>query len=137
MKHSRVLVAVVSALTFALAIFPTEGCIQSYAQGPTTVLAVSMVPLDDATGVPLSTTVSAAFDGAMTASTINETTFKVTTGGTLVAGSISYDAGTHRATFTPTSALAPLTTYVVGMAGMKDASGVLVAEKSWSFKTGS
>lgn len=70
--------------------------------------------------------------------TIGSATGTVSMATSPVGGSISYNSATHTATFTPTSALSPLTTYraTIGT-GVKDASGTpLATAKSWSFTTG-
>src|SRR5205807_327399 len=91
---------------------------------PPTVLSTS--PADGATNVPITTVVTATFSEAMDASTINGTTFtlKVTSGGAAVAGTVTYDAATHVATFTPTASLLPSTGYTATVTtGAKDAAG--------------
>src|SRR6185503_12328550 len=67
------------------------------------------VPVNAATGVAISGKVAAVFSEAMDPSTITTATFTLKRGTTAVAGTVSYAGVT--ATFTPTSALAPLTTF--------------------------
>ena len=90
-------------------------------------------PLNGATGVAV---VTASFSEAMMASTISTTTFKVTgPGATPVAGTVTYDATTHIARFTPNSALALGTAYTATITtGAKDTSGnPLATDHVWTF----
>ena len=92
-------------------------------------------PLNGATGVAV---ITASFSEAMTASTISGTSFTLTgPGATAVAGTVTYNAATYMATFTPTSALAPGTVYTATVTGAaKDAAGnALATNYSWSFTT--
>src|SRR4029078_2349531 len=84
----------------------------------------SPAPADLATNVAVSTPVTATFSEAMDATTISGTTFtlKTTSGSVAVAGSVTYDPATRKATFTPTSPLANNTNYTTTVTtGVKDA----------------
>jgi len=76
-----------------------------------------------------------------TATTINGTTtnftLKTTSGGVAVPGTVTYDAGTKVATFTPSSSLATNTVYTATVTtGVKDAAGnAMAANKVWAFTT--
>ncbi len=70
---------------------------------PPTVTLVN--PISGAAGVARGATITAVFSEDMTASTINTTTFTVSG----IAGSVSYDAPSNKATFTP-SGLMPYNT---------------------------
>ena len=104
-----------------------------------TVTATS--PVNGATGVATSTTVTVTFSEDMDASTLNSpaTNFRlnVTVGGAVVAGSVSYNAVTRIATFTPTASLLPSTNYTATVTtGAKDAAGnALAANATFSFTT--
>src|SRR5207245_2962446 len=67
------------------------------------------VPVNAASGVAANHTVAAAFSEAMDPLTVSTATFTSKQGTTPVAGTVSYAGVTG--TFTPASALAPLTTY--------------------------
>ncbi|MDB5190459.1 MAG: hypothetical protein JWQ96_22 [Segetibacter sp.] len=97
---------------------------------------VSTSPVNASTGVSLNSKVSATFNEEMNSSTINAKTFTLTQGATPIAGVITY-AGTT-ATFTPTSNLAPNTTYTATMmAGVEDvAANAMISNYVWSFTTG-
>jgi ice-binding like protein/Big-like domain-containing protein len=92
-------------------------------------------PIDGATGVAI---ITASFSEAMNASTITSTTFGVSeTGAAAVTGTVTYNATTHIATFTPTTALALGTDYTATITtGAKDAAGnALASNHVWSFTT--
>ncbi|MDP9037712.1 MAG: Ig-like domain-containing protein [Acidobacteriota bacterium] len=96
---------------------------------------VSTVPANAATGVPASQVVSATFSTAMNPGSINGTTFKVSSAGGAVAGTVTY-SGTV-ATFTPTAPLAYNTLYTGTITtGAVDVAGdPLAANYVWSFTT--
>ncbi|MDP4263601.1 MAG: Ig-like domain-containing protein [Bacteroidota bacterium] len=106
---------------------------------PPTVTSVS--PLSGATGVSVSTAVSAIFSEAMTASTISGTTFQLkNASNTLITATVTYNAATNTATLTPSAALVNSTVYTAtitgGASGVKDAAGnALVNNFTWSFTT--
>ncbi|SDS52762.1 Ig-like domain-containing protein [Pseudarthrobacter equi] len=99
------------------------------AAAPPAVL--STAPTDKATGVGVNTAPAATFNQSVTASSI---TFKLQTGATVVAGSVSYSGTT--ATFTPGSALAFSTTYTATVSGATNSAGTaMAAPYSWTFTT--
>ena len=93
-------------------------------------------PLTNATGIVSNKVVTLTFSEAMTASTINGTTFTLKQGTTLVSGNVAYSGTT--ATFTPTNGLAASTTYTATInTGAKDLAGnALAANIVWTFTTG-
>jgi hypothetical protein len=102
---------------------------------PPTVMAVS--PGNSATGVAVTTTVTATFSEAMDASSINTTTFLLdSVGNTPVSGAVTYSGTT--ATFTPSANLAYSTTYTATITtGVMDLAGnPMSADYSWTFTTG-
>jgi hypothetical protein len=104
---------------------------------PPTVASTS--PVANATGVAISTAVSATFSEAMNASTITTTSFTLKAGTTPVSGSVSYNSGTYTATFTPGANLSYSTTYTATLStAITDATGnPLASAYSWSFTTAS
>src|SRR4030095_2995351 len=100
----------------------------------------SMAP-NGVTPVSVGTSVTATFSEAMNASTITAATVELTNpDGKAVAATVSYAAGSNVATLTPTTLLAPLTTYTAtvrgGATGVKDVSGnAMAADVVWSFFT--
>jgi hypothetical protein len=88
-------------------------------------------PTAGATNVVITATVQAVFNKAVVASTI---AFAVKDpAGNPLAGSVSYNATTNTATFTPSASLTVSTTYTATVSGAKDASGNLMIPFSWSF----
>jgi len=102
-----------------------------------TVIATS--PANNATGVAVTAFVTATFSEAMDATTITTTTFtlKTTTGSIAVTGTVSYDAPSNTAKFTPSAPLAPSTNYTATIStGVKDTSGnAMQANKVFTFTT--
>ena len=93
-------------------------------------------PADGATGVDRATEVWAVFSEDVKADTLRITGTDERTG-SVVAGTLKHDSAARRATFRPESALLPLTTYRVVLAGgVADAAGnTLPDERGWSFTT--
>lgn len=93
-------------------------------------------PLNDATGVSATKTVTANFSVAMDPLTLTGTTFTLKQGTTSVVGAVSY-AGTT-ASFNPTmAALLPNTVYTATITkGAKNVAGIALAnDYVWSFTT--
>ena len=92
-------------------------------------------PLNGAMGVAV---ITASFSEEMNASTISAATFAMSGPGvTPVTGTVTYNASTDMATFTPSSALAPNTTYTATITTeVKDVAGnALAGNHVWSFTT--
>ncbi|ADV82048.1 Ig-like domain-containing protein [Terriglobus saanensis] len=105
---------------------------------PVPPVVVSTIPLNGATGVPLNQTLSAVFSNVMNPATLNTTTFRLTSSaGTAITGTVGYVAGGNTATFTPSAALLPSTTYVATITtGAQDTTGTpLAALYQWAFRT--
>jgi Domain of unknown function (DUF4082)/Bacterial Ig-like domain len=101
-------------------------------------------PANGATGVAPGSAVTVTFSEAMDAATIGAATFELrnTAANSFVAGSVSYNASTRVATFTPSAALLPGTPYSASVRGgstdprAKDSAGnALAATVSWAFTT--
>lgn len=98
----------------------------------------AVTPADGSTGVAIGTAVTATFSTAMNASSITPSTFTLAAqGGAAVTGTVSYDAASQTATFTPAGSLAYSTTYTATLTtGVTSSSGTaLAATKTWSFTT--
>jgi tetrahydromethanopterin S-methyltransferase subunit B len=98
----------------------------------------SVLPQADATAVSHDTAITASFSEAMDATTITDMTFTVAAPGpTPVAGSVSYNATSHTATFLPASDLTASTTFTATVTtGVEDLAGnALAADFVWSFTT--
>jgi LmbE family N-acetylglucosaminyl deacetylase len=98
----------------------------------------SVVPAAGATGVGVSTAVSATFSEAIAPSSVTTGNFVLRDGnGTAVAASVSASGST--ATLQPSASLSPSTTYTATLVGggVTDLAGnALAADYSWSFTTG-
>jgi hypothetical protein len=106
------------------------------AAAPATVTATS--PAANATEVATGTNVMAVFSMSMTASTIvtPASTFTLTSGSGPVSGTVTYDAGSNTATFTPAAPLSMSTTYTASLSsGAKDSLGRSLVPYSWAFTT--
>lgn len=110
--------------------------------GDTTAPTVSSVsPAAGATGIPVSTTVSATFSEGMLASSLTTSTVTLRNpSNQVVAATVAYNATTLTATLTPSAALAGNTVYTArilgGASGAKDAAGnALAADFTWTFTT--
>jgi N,N-dimethylformamidase beta subunit-like, C-terminal/Domain of unknown function (DUF4082)/Bacterial Ig-like domain/Bacterial Ig domain len=98
---------------------------------PPTIIA--RTPASGATNVATTSTVTATFSEAVQAGTIGMTV--TPSGGSSVAGNISYNTTTRVATFTPDAALAQGTSYDVTVSGAKDTAGNTMTAATWSFST--
>ena len=100
----------------------------------------SVSPASGATGVSVGTSVTATFDESMNASTINTSTFTLSSAGGPAAATVSYNSSTQTATLAPTQALTNSTTYtatvVGGASGVQDPNGdEMAANYTWTFTT--
>ncbi len=102
-----------------------------------TILSIS--PASNATAVAITTAITCTFSEAMNASTINDASFLLvsvaSTSTTTVAGTVTYDASSNVATFTPITALEHNTVYTATITtAVLDAAGNAIAPSySWSF----
>ncbi|MFN3408680.1 MAG: DUF4082 domain-containing protein [Limisphaerales bacterium] len=131
--------------------FPTNGIGGNYwvdvvfaeTVGPDTnaPLVVSVSPTNGATNVLVTTTVSAVFNEALLAGTVNTNTFVLLTAASnVVPASVAWNAGTLTATLTPSNNLALGQTYTArllgGTNGIADlATNRLASNFVWSFTT--
>ncbi|HLG60162.1 MAG TPA: chitobiase/beta-hexosaminidase C-terminal domain-containing protein [Vicinamibacterales bacterium] len=100
-------------------------------------------PTSNVRNASLSGSIQAVFSEAINSATLTSTTFVVKdTRNLAVSGSISYDAPTMTATFTPGAPLLPTRPYTVTLAGggsgsrVEDLAGnALASNYSWSFMT--
>ena len=93
-------------------------------------------PADGASGIALTTAITATFSADIDSTTLTSASFYVNNGVTPVNG-ITYDSATKTATFTPSANLAFSTTYTVTITtAVKDTIGTaMAANKVWSFTT--
>lgn len=98
---------------------------------------VSTDPMDKAVDVVLNKVLSVTFNTDMKASTINNTTFVIKQGTTVVPGTVGATANGKVFTFKPTSPLLPFTTYTgtISAAVTDTLRTAMVNDYSWSFTT--
>lgn len=99
-------------------------------------------PAGGASNVNAANAITATFSEPMNPSTLNSSTFTVTSGSSAVAGTVTYNSGSNMATFTPSTTLAYGTTYTAtiasGTTGALSSTGLpLASNYSWTFETGS
>lgn len=96
---------------------------------------MSTIPANAATNVPRNASVNATFSEAMTASTLNATTFVLRAGTTVVPATVAYTGTT--ATLTPTNGLLPNTVFTATIStGAENVAGTgLEATETWTFTT--
>jgi len=99
---------------------------------PPTVDSTS--PADSANGVAVGSSITATFSEPMNGSTIDTNTFTLDNG---VTGTVTYDANSTTARFTPTSNLDYDTTYIATITNAAEdlAGNPMLADHTWSFTT--
>ena len=91
-------------------------------------------PASGATGVAVSSAVTATFNEAVQSSTIGWSI--KTPSGSSMAATTAYNSATNTVTMSPTTALANSTTYTVTISGAQNSSGVaMTSPVTWSFIT--
>ena len=120
---------------FGLQLLNYQWAFTTSTAAPPTVTATTPPP--DALNVSVSKRPTATFSKAMNPATINGSTFTLTQGGAPVAGTVTLDGLTNKATFTPATPLAVGLEYLATVTtGAKDTgNNPLVADTSWSFTT--
>jgi hypothetical protein len=100
---------------------------------------ISTVPANGAVGVPINQALTATFSVAMIPTTINTTTFTLSSaGGGAVTGVVTYIAAGSVAIFQPAANLLPSTVYTATITtGAMDLPGTALAQNYvWTFTTG-
>ena len=131
MIHSTGFLSALTLLAVSIA-----GCGRETINVPDTTppYVLSTVPALGAAGVALGAPISATFSKPVNCSTVNTTTFMVTTGGAAMGGTVTCSGST--ATFTPTGTLVLHTLYTAAITtGVTDLVGnVMVQNYSWNFE---
>jgi hypothetical protein len=128
-----------AVLLIIFAIIFTIGCGGNTPAG-TTPTVMAAAPPTGADGACANAIITATFSKAMSAASIDATTFTLTAPGTIaVMGQVTYNATSNTATFTPTSALVLSTLYTATITtGATDSAGIaLASDFVWTFTTGS
>ena len=102
--------------------------------GPTPLNVTATTPVSGATGVSVSTVVSAVFNNTIDPMTVNASSFALRDAGNSIVPA-SYSVNGNTVTLTPSSSLAPSTVYTATLTtGIKDTSGnSLSGNYTWSF----
>ena len=106
---------------------------------PTVTATVPVATTPAVIGVATNSRITATFSKAMAPASLTAASFTVACpAATPVAGAVTYDAATQRATFTPTATMAPNTTCVatITTAATDTAGFTLAANFVWGFVTG-
>jgi hypothetical protein len=114
-----------AALSFA----PLTGCgsgSHTTPVSPAPFSVTSIAPASGTTQVSATATILIAFSSAADPATVNTTSIQVTDPGK-VAGTVAYSATANTATYTPSAALAPDTTFTVTVTGVTSSSGAAMA----------
>jgi len=103
---------------------------------PTKLAISSRTPAAGATNVAIDTVVTATFNVAIKAASLDNN-FTLSQGGTAVSGAVTYDAPTRTATFTPAAPLANATEYTATLkANVESTQGSrLATNATWDFTT--
>jgi subtilisin len=117
---------------------PKSWSFTTAAQSDTTSPTVtSTSPATSATGITVTSSITATFSEAVQSPTVTGTTFTLkNSAGTSITGTVTLSTDSKVATFKPSSALAYSTSYTAAVTnGIKDLAGNLLTPKSWSFTT--
>ena len=98
---------------------------------------VSVTPPADQTGVSLNSTIQIQFSDSLDPSTVNSTTFALSSGSNSLISSVAYDPSLNTVTMTAAGIFAPGTQYTVAVSNLvADPAGTpLAAPAQWSFTT--
>ncbi len=107
-------------------------------EGPANPTVSWVMPVQGATGVYTDSVIKVGFSKPMDPSTINASTFSVSTGGIPVTGTMSYNPGSQTAFFNPNVPLYQFGFYSATLTtGIKDTSGnPITASYVWMFLAG-
>jgi hypothetical protein len=126
--------------TFLLFTIVITGCKKDDFEGEVSgdcPVVVSTDPLDKAVDVPFNKVISITFNTDMDAATINNSTFIIKQGTTVIAGKVEPTAVAKTFTFKSTTDLLPFTTYTGTVTtGAKDNfKTAMVSDYTWTFTT--
>ena len=106
--------------------------------GPTGPTVTWVMPLQGATGVYIDSVIKVGFSKPISSSTINASTFMISTGGVTITGTVSYNSGSQTAYFSPYAPLVQFGSYTATLTtGVTDTnSNPLLANYTWTFTAG-
>ena len=134
LSYSTVYIATVSAATSSSGVAMTAPVVWEFITGPSPGTVAAESPASGTTGVSEAATITATFSEMVQASTIN---FKlVSSSGTSVPATVTFEPATFTAILTPNSLLAASTTYTATVSGAQDLQDdPMSGSVSWSFTT--
>ncbi len=152
MKEKKKAICIIGLLLFA-ALAAMSGCASNGkngatgpagttgatgSQGPTDPTVSWVMPVQGATGVYTDSVIKVGFAKPISSSTINASTFSLSSGGVNITGTISYNAGSQTAFFDPNVPLSQFGYYTATLTtGIRDTSGnPIPATYTWSFMAG-
>src|SRR5215813_14070105 len=114
------------------------GCGDDHHSNPNNFGVQTATPANGATCVDPAAAIQITFNGNADSNTINTNTIQVTDpSNNVIAGTVTYDAGSRTATFTPTSALTSNLVYKITVSGVMGSNGSgMTTSFTESFTTG-
>jgi hypothetical protein len=125
MHRKLTLVLIVSLFTISVTCLTGCGGVSTSAH-PATLAVTAIVPASGATQVATTAAIQITFSAPVNSATVNSTNITVTDPNP-IAGTVTYNATTNTATFTPAAALASNTTFTVTVSGITGSSGAAMA----------
>jgi len=99
-------------------------------------VVLQVVPFNNATGISTRTSLSATFSESVNPTTITPTTFRATSGGAPIAGTIAFSNFNQTVLFIPTNPFPPVATVNISISNVSDVVGnVMVLPFTSSFQT--
>lgn len=99
-------------------------------------VVLQVVPFNNAAGISTRTSISVTFSESVNPTTISPTTFQVSSGGTPVAGTLSFGNLNQTVLFIPNNPLPPVSTVNIAISNVSDVVGnVMVLPFTSSFQT--
>jgi len=133
LANSTTYTATLSGVTDAAGHVMASAFSWSFSTGPAPAVT-SCTPASGATGVGVSSPVTATFNEGVQSSTISFTL--ESSSGSMVAATVAYNSSNDTATLTPSAALATSTTYTATVSGAQDTAGdSMSGSTTWWFTT--
>ena len=133
LANSTTYTATISGVTDAAGHAMANPFSWSFTTGPAPAVTTCS-PAWNATGVAVSSPVTATFNEAVQSGTIGFTLTNPS--GSTVAATVAYNSSTNTATLTPSAALANSTTYTATVSGAQDTAGdPMTSPYTWTFTT--
>lgn len=134
-KHKGPRIFLATMLAISIIAMAFIGCDASLTSASPEVK--STFPTNVSTGAAINGTISATFHEPVDSASINTTTFTVSSGGSDIAGIVTYDNPNRKAIFAPSANLGNSTFYTATLTtGVKNLDDVMMSQANvWSFTT--